>query len=474
MSSSMSLRGLSQLSLDAVSRSAIPTRSLMIAPQASCFSTSAARYANPTMKKKGMGAAPKKGVKSLRITKSNKDAAGSGKRPAPGERKAMRKRIVLSNDNALEVAGLQDLTAENALDASHQGKVRGIPEEAVDALRAVEAFKPRQGWSLFRRPAVLMRKETMELAQIMKKIESSEKSKKESKRIIVYGERMGGKSTLLLQGITMAFLRKWTIINLPEGQDIVNAHTDYAPLPGSQPLQYTQDTYTAGLLSQIVKANQGFLAATKVSAKHDLPLPLSKGATLKQLAELGAANPEAAWPVFVALWTELTQPGRPPILVGVDGLSHIMRESEYLNSNVKPIHAHDLTIVRHFVDLFSGKTALPNGGLVLGVTSGSNSPANSAIELSIAGAEARQSKSALPQWNPYKAIDQRAVECLKNVDVLKVSGISKEEARSIMDYYAESGVLRAQVNEGFVSERWSLAGMGNIGELERATVRLRV
>jgi small subunit ribosomal protein S29 len=58
--------------------------------------------------------------------------------------------------------------------------------------------------------------------------------------------------------------------------------------------------------------------------------------------------------------------------------------------------------------------------------------------------------------------------------VIHVGGLSKDEARSIMEYYAESGMLRHQVNDGFVSEKWSLAGMGNIGELERASVRARV
>jgi len=62
----------------------------------------------------------------------------------------------------------------------------------------------------------------------------------------------------------------------------------------------------------------------------------------------------------------------------------------------------------------------------------------------------------------------------KDFDIVDVGGLTKEEARSIMEYYAESGMLRHQVNEGFVTEKWSLAGMGNIGELEKASVRMRL
>ncbi|KAI4928804.1 hypothetical protein J4E85_005425 [Alternaria conjuncta] len=478
MPPSTCLRSFSQLSLDAAAHGCIAPR--VLRPQIACFSTSSARYAVTGPKKKGMTAAPKKGVKSLN-TKKGRGASGgdSGKRPAQGERKAQRKRIVLSNDNALEVSSLRDLTKDNVLSEQNEGKVMGLPQETVvDALRAVEAFKTSQGWGLFRRPAVLMRKEAIELARLFNEAESSKKTI----RRILCGQRMSGKSTLVLQGLTMGFLRDWFVISIPEAQTLVNAHTDYAPLPNSEPMQYTQDTYTANLLQQILLSNGAFLAATRLSTQPELPLPLPAGATLKELAALGMANPEASWPVFVALWNELSLPGRPQILLALDGLSHIMRHSEYMSPEVKPIHAHDLTLIRHFVDHLSGQRKLPNGGVVLGATSRSNAPTSPAMDHCIEAAEARQkSADKLPEWNPYKSVDVRVMDALKDLhsdskglDIINVGGLTKEEARSIMEYYAESGMLRHQVNEGFVAEKWSLAGMGNIGELEKASVRMRL
>jgi len=246
-------------------------------------------------------------------------------------------------------------------------------------------------------------------------------------------------------------------------------------------MQYTQDTYTANLLQQILKSNGAFLQATKMTAKPDLPLPLPPAATLKDLAALGMANPEASWPVFVALWNELSVPGRPPVLLALDGLSHIMRHSEYMSAQVKPIHAHDLTLVRHFVDHLSGQQKLPNGGMVIAATSQSNAPVSPALDFCIQAARARQEAADIPQWNPYKNVDSRVMETLgglrsesKDFGIIDVGGLSKEEARSIMEYYAESGMLRHKVNQGFVTEKWSLAGMGNIGELEKASVRMRL
>ncbi|KAF1838357.1 hypothetical protein BDW02DRAFT_565186 [Decorospora gaudefroyi] len=491
MPPSTCLRSFAQLSLDASAHHGIAPR-LLRHPTA-CFSTSAVRYA-AVVKKKGLKAAPKKGEKSLNTKKGRKAPGGGdmGKRPAQGERKAQRKRIVLSNDNALNVSSLQDLDSDNVLRQANEGKVMGLPQanpvdplkpSTVDALRAVEAFKTSQGWSLFRRPAVLMMKEAVQLAGLFSEVEASAAgAPKKTIRRILCGERMSGKSTLLLQGLAMGFLRDWFVINLPEAQDMVNAHTDYAPLPNSQPMQYTQDTYTANLLQQMLKSNGAFLGSTRLSTTPNPPLALSANATLKELAALGMANPELSWPVFVALWKELSLPGRPPVLLAVDGLSHIMRHSEYMSAEVKPIHAHDLTLVRHFVDHLSGQKKLPNGGIVLGATSQSNAPTSSALDFCIQVAEARQkTPDNVPQWNPYKKVDVRVMEALKDLnsdssdfDIIKVGGLSKEEARSIMEYYAESGMLRHQVNEGFVAEKWSLAGMGNIGELEKASVRWRL
>ncbi|KAF1845853.1 uncharacterized protein K460DRAFT_355609 [Cucurbitaria berberidis CBS 394.84] len=481
MPPSTCLRSLSQLSLDASTHRSIVPR--LLHPRVACFSTSATHYAQAP-KKKGTTAAPKKGVKSLN-TKKGKQASGgdSGKRPAQGERKALRKRIVLSNNNALEVSSLKDLSKESAFSEQNEGQVMGLPEHVVDALRAVEAFKTTQGWSLFRRPAVLMRKEAIQVAKLFKEVEDSASGQqKKTLRRILSGERMSGKSTLLLQGLTIGFLRDWFVISLPEAQDIVNAHTDYAPLPKSEPMQYTQDTYTANLLQQILKSNGSFLESAKLITKPDLPLPLSAKATLKELVALGIANPEVSWPVFVALWNELSQPGRPPILLAVDGLSHMMGDSKYMSADVKPVHAYDLTIIRLFIDHLSGQKQLPNGGIVLGATSQSNAPTSPALDFCVGVAEAQQkTPDNVPQWNPYKKVDVRVMEALKDLnseksdfDVIKVGGLSKEEARAIMEYYAESGMLRHQINDRFVNEKWSLAGMGNIGELEKASVRLRL
>lgn len=181
------------------------------------FTTSASLSALPP-KKKGKPTMIEKNVKGAKKTfvkKKKPQGVDSSRRPAPGERKALRKRIVLSNTNALEVEGLKDITAQSMIDESLRGQVLGIPGPVVDQLRAVEAFKVTQGWPLFRRPAMLMRKDTLEMATEIENISLGIRDK--TIRRVFVGERGSGKTTMLLQAMTMAFLKGWVVINIPEG-----------------------------------------------------------------------------------------------------------------------------------------------------------------------------------------------------------------------------------------------------------------
>lgn len=259
-------------------------------------------------------------------------------------------------------------------------------------------------------------------------------------------------------------------------------HTDYSPLANTDPTQYVQKAYTATLLSQISKANKEVLSKLQLSSKPNVPIPVQENISLDRFADLGARDPDIAWPVFQALWAELTQPSkpekdgfaRPAVLLCLDSLGHVMRDSSYLDGDVKPIHAHDLLMVRHFVDHLSGARTLPNGGMVLAAHSESNKPACPALEFAVEQNEARAAGHEVPQWDPYKVVDRRVLQAMKEVEVVRLQGLSREEARGIMEYYAASGMLRSTVSDGLVSEKWTLAGGGIVGELERNSVRMRI
>jgi small subunit ribosomal protein S29 len=477
MSSSMCLRCLRR-SLNQIEGSQ-PANAT--AASRAAFSTSSSLSAQPVKKKASVAGRPAAGAgKTLRLTKNKR--AATARPPAVGERRALRKKVVLSNTNALEVK-LQDLrtaTTRSAQLGQLQGNVLGLENNTVDALRALEAFKPTQGWALFHRPATLVRKETVELAGDVEWIAEAQSKPDVPARIVrkmLFGERGSGKSVLQLQALAMASLRKWVVVHIPEAKDLTNAHTSYQPISTPQGTIYIQPHYTAKLLDNIAKANQDILSKLKISQEHKLAIPLPPGTTLARLAELGANDPELAWPIWEALWSELLSKDKgqqlPPVMFCLDGADHIMRLSAYLNPEAEPLHAHELALVRHFVGLLSGKTALPNGGMVLAATSQSNRAAAHTLDHSLKRNLAIQEEKVPEIWDPYTAHDKWVQEAMETVRAQKVVGLSKAEARGIMEYYAKSGMLRQTVTDGLVSEKWTLSGGGIIGQVENGSVKAR-
>lgn len=167
------------------------------------FTTSPRQSANDKAGKNNWQSKGNKAVKVSRVV-------------APGERKAARKRVVLSNVNARAVNDLAVLDKVNASGSRHQGQMLALPDDLIDALRANEAFKATQEWHLFQRPATLMREDTKRIASLFDQIESG--SEPTVLRRILSGPRGSGKSILQLQAMSMALLKGWITIHIPDSK----------------------------------------------------------------------------------------------------------------------------------------------------------------------------------------------------------------------------------------------------------------
>ncbi|KAI1335621.1 mitochondrial ribosomal death-associated protein 3-domain-containing protein [Xylariaceae sp. FL0016] len=388
-----------------------------------------------------------------------------GKPPQPGERKAFRKRIQLSNDNALVVKGHQEMSAQNMVDPDAIGQMVELPEALQDQLRTCEAFKPIQSFSLFRKPHLLIRNETVDMAkQITHALEN-----KETLRLVLTGERGTGKSILGLQALATGFLNKAVVINIPEGQELTTGATEYSVIPHSK--MFSLPVYTVKLMQAIHATNHHILSKHKVEGDYiNLPISVPRNMTLAGLLS-ATKEPEFAPPVFQAFWNELTLPGRPPIVFALDGLSHIMRVSDYRSPAFELIHSHDLNLVRMFTDALGGKTKFPNGAAIVAMTAKRNGLHIPSMEKAIEQAGAAQAGKEIPPRDPFFAkYDERVFEALKGVRLLDVKGVSKMEARALMEYWAASGILRLRVDEQNVSEKWTLAGGGMLAEMERVSL----
>lgn len=158
----------------------------------------------------------------------------------------------------------------------------------------------------------------------------------------------------------------------------------------------------------------------------------------------------------------------------LDGIGHLMRHSHYRDAEFNLIHSHDLALVRHFTSYLSGADSLPFGGAVLAATSVSNNPPAPTLSLVLRQLEARASGSSqIPQPSPFDTLDERVVQVMQSVEGLKLLGLTKHETRTLLEYYAASGVLRERVDQANVAEKWTLAGGGIIGEIERGAFGMR-
>ncbi|KAL8996901.1 MAG: hypothetical protein Q9169_003712 [Polycauliona sp. 2 TL-2023] len=488
MSSSICWRCLSHPSPQFLRPTAIRPRLPLSLPTHSFTTTAPVHRSLPPKKSSGAKVTFKKGTKSLVIKKGKKQLENRARRPAPGERKAMRKRIVLSNVNALEVKGMQDIDQENMYDRRMEGQVLRLPGPIVDQLRAVEAFESTQGWGLFSSPGTLMRRETVDMGKMVAEMSEEGGARKKTVRRVLVGEKGSGKSMMLLQAITMAFLKGWTVINLPEAQEITIGHTPYQPLPASSPTSYIQPAYLASLLRALPTANPHLstLQFSQQPPSSSLPIPIPPNISLARLASLGASDPEIAHQIFHLLITDLLSPGRPPVLLALDGLAHAMQPGTgYISpGNLKPIHPHSLHILNWYMQFLSGNQKFPNGGIVLAATSHSNAPKCPSLDLALSELEGDVVSRASGQLvkkmerNLFLGYDERVLGVLGKeeggVEVKRLRGLSKEEARGLMEYWAKSGMVRERVSEGFVGEKWAVSGGGVVGELERAVVRMRV
>lgn len=254
-----------------------------------------------------------------------------------------------------------------------------------------------------------------------------------------------------------------------------------------------QPQLTAALLSRAANSNGEVLKGIPVSPGLTISgEPVSEKMSLRDLAMMGAQDVNSAWPVWQAFWRQIAQPAKdakiqpPPVLIAIDGLDHWMGFSKYRSAEYELIHAHQLALIRQFVSMLfsqpSTSANLANGGMILAATSGSNSPTLPDFTLLLRQLKARASgleitSQDFPMPEPYRKHDQRVLDLLggsAETTVQTLQGLSRDESRGLLEYFAKSGILKETVTEAIVGEKWSLSGGGVIGEMAKFGKRVRL
>jgi small subunit ribosomal protein S29 len=152
----------------------------------------------------------------------------------------------------------------------------------------------------------------------------------------------------------------------------------------------------------------------------------------------------------------------------------MMTVSAYRAPDFSQVHAHDLVLIKHFVDHISGAKTLPNGGAVVAATTSGNIPKTDSMNLAFQNIREKAAREQITAPSPWVETDGRVMESLKKVDLMPLKGLTKAEARGLMEYWAASGVLRQAVDERTVTEKWALAGNGVVGEIAREALKMHI
>ncbi|KAA8893525.1 mitochondrial ribosomal death-associated protein 3-domain-containing protein [Sphaerosporella brunnea] len=379
----------------------------------------------------------------------------------PGERRDIRQRIVLSNTNAPAV-DVAELSFEVSTREEYVGTVFAFGAKDIDSLRELDGFRRSQDWKFFHRPSTVMRKESLRLGEMMEWVQQQEElPQTRCERLVLTGPKGSGKSVLLLQAMAWALQRQWVVINIPNAADLVIGHTEYEHDSASG--LWAQREYTRTLLNQIANANRGVLKNLTLSKayklrNHDFPADFD----LLHFCKVGSDDSAVSHEVFTVLLEELSQQGRLPVLFTLDSLNFMMRESEYRDPDFNIIHAHDLALPRYFIEYLNGTRKFAKG-LVIGATSAAGAPRTDALEYALNGWK-------LPV---YSNLDERIAPSIKGAEVIKVGAMEKNEAKSLLEYCRESGLLRepTRLDEEKVAQRYTLSS-GLPKELVAGCVRL--
>ena len=284
--------------------------------------------------------------------------------------------------------------------------------------------------------------------------------------------------------------------NTSIAQEFVINQSSYAPVKqaeGSEEEQmYTQPHLAAELLSRIASSNKAVLQS--LEPNHPLPEAISFSKppqSVHDIATFGAANPPHAHQLFTHLVSELTQPGtnsRPPTVIAIDGLNHWMGPTKYHAADHSIIHAHQFALVKHLLSLLFSNTAMAHGGMVLAATTKSNNPVCDSLDVLLRQLSALEKGMSMtdegfPMPTPYFKADARVLSLLSpsspsessvSTTVKTLTGLTKSEARGLLTYYTNSGILKDPLTDGSISEKWTLSSGGVIGELCKIGARGRI
>lgn len=325
------------------------------------------------------------------------------------------------------------------------GTVTKYEKSIEKSLTALNAFKKYQHHEMFQTPISLVTSNTIKInEEFVEKLDGESKSN----RIYIDGIKGSGKSTLINQAISLAqekFNNEAIVLYLNSGEVIGNGTSDY--VKNSKLGVYQQPMLTKRWIHKILSANANIFKKLKLTkdikfAKDKLETLLKANTAtlydfLSQNRDMGKVHPTYAFQFFIEQLVEHSQ--NVPIIVSVDDFNALADYpwTKYKHPDFTPIHVNEFEIGQFLLKCASGEINFAKGGVLLGKSN----------DFALNRQTVKVGVYPNEEYNPFLKMPifdfdlANSLTANGGIKPFKVLPFTKEEVRSLMQFWKDQGVL---------------------------------
>jgi small subunit ribosomal protein S29 len=259
-----------------------------------------------------------------------------------------------------------------------------------------------------------------------------------------------GKSYLLLQAVNYCAANDWIVLYVPRAIQWVNSSTPYSYDTRSQ--TFHQPALASTILEQFTKFNEGFLTSLKTHAEHvfDKNKKAELGTSLDQLAALGVKDASIAPRVLEALFNELGQQKKHPVLLAVDEFQALYSRTMYRDPKYNLLHPYHLSMPRLILEYTSGMKSFARGA-VIGALSSTNTSFTTPLELQeVLGISPAVSETLYAKRSPSLMAYTKGLRAIAIPERFSV-----DEAASLFEVWAQNKALHTASGDSFFLSKYA-------------------
>ncbi|KAG2733220.1 hypothetical protein G9P44_004210 [Scheffersomyces stipitis] len=325
------------------------------------------------------------------------------------------------------------------------GQVTAFTSESAAILKTLGSFKKYQHHELFSKPVSMVTHNTALLNEQF--VEKLADASSRTNRVCLVGERGAGKSTLLAQAQALA-LDKYEgdviLLHIDAAENITDGSSDY--IYNSKNKTYHQPMFTKRWIYKLRNSNEAVFKKLKLSrdisfqnkrVDHQLKKDENTLYDFLQLnVDFGKFQPTHAFSFFIE---ELVHHSKSvPVLLSVDNANAVLDfpVTKYRHHDFTPVHLNELEIGDFLLKVAGGEISFEKGGVLLSKTG-------------LVGDHQKTLSTALGlvEYDPYakkQFFDLDIANTLLahgGVKPFTVSNLTKDETRTLLNFWRESGVV---------------------------------